>query len=143
MSDEELKARVAIADRLGTLAQAGDARKADLYAACFTEDGVLALDEPITGREAIRQWMAAPSVIPQGGGRPRGHISHHITSSRITLTGPDTATGRVYFLVTSPVGIDHNGYYDDRYRRVGTDWLVEHRKPRTLWFAPDSLVRRG
>lgn len=143
MTDDELKARVAIADRLGTIAQAGDARKADLYADCFTEDGVLELDQPIAGRDAIRQWMAAPSVIPQGSDRPRGHISHHITSSRISVTGPDTATGRVYFLVTSPVGIDHNGYYDDRYRRVGSEWLIEHRKPRTLWFAPDSLVRRG
>lgn len=142
MSDEEVKARIAIADRLGTIAQAGDARKADLYAACFTEDGVLELDPPIRGREAIRHWMQAPSVIPQDEGRPRGHISHHITSTRITMTGPDTASGRVYFLVTSPVGIDHNGYYDDRYRRVGGQWLIEHRKPRTLWFAPDSLVRR-
>ena len=30
---------------------------------CFTEDGVLQLDEAISGREAIRVWMSAPSVI--------------------------------------------------------------------------------
>lgn len=143
MTDDELKARIAIADRLGRIAQAGDARKADAYAGCFTQDGVLELDQPIAGREAIRAWMAAPSVIPQHDDRPRGHISHHITSVKVTMTGHDTATGRVYFLVTSPVGIDHNGYYDDRYRRVGDDWLIEHRKPRTLYFAPESLVRRA
>ena len=41
MTDDELKARVAIADRLGRCALAGDARKADAYAGCFTADGVL------------------------------------------------------------------------------------------------------
>ena len=142
MTDDEMKARLAIADLLGTIAQAGDARKADIYAGCFTEDGVLELAEPIAGRDAIRAWMGGRAVIAQPSDRPAGHISHHITSSRVEMTGVDTAKGRAYFLVTSPVGIDHNGYYDDRYRKVGGQWLIEHRRPRTLWFAPDSLVRR-
>lgn len=142
MTNDEMKARLAIADLLGTIAQAGDARKADAYAGCFTADGVLELDQPVAGREAIRAWMSAPSVIPQREDRPRGFISHHITSVKLTLTAPDRAEARVYFLVTSPVGIDHNGYYDDRYRCEQGQWLIERRKPRTLWFAPDSLVRR-
>ena len=141
MTDEEMKARLAIADRLGAIALAGDARKADAYAECFTGAGVLELAAPIEGREAIRAWMSAPSVIPQRDDRPRGHISHHITSSRIELTGPASAKGRTYFLVTSPVGIDHNGYYDDWFACEHGQWLIERRRPRTLWFAPDSLVK--
>jgi hypothetical protein len=43
--------------------------------------------------------------------------------------------------VTTTAGLDHNGYYDDRLRKVDDDWLIEHRRPRTLWTAPDSLVR--
>lgn len=143
MTDDELKARVAIADRLGTCAQAGDARKVDAYAACFTEDGVLALDTAIEGREAIRRWMAAPSVIPQPRSGTPGFISHHITSSRLEMTGPDTARGRSYFLVTSAAGIDHNGYYDDTFRKEGGAWLIAYRKPRTLWISPTSVLNDG
>lgn len=143
MTDAELKARLAIADRLAAATQAGDARKAGAYAECFTEDGVLQLDTAIAGRQAIRAWMTAPAVIPQAADRPRGHISHHLTTSRVELTGPDTATARTYWLVTSPAGLDHNGYYDDRLRRVGEDWLLEHRRPRTLWIAETSLLRNG
>lgn len=145
MTDDELKARLAIADRLAAIGQAGDARKADAYADCFTEDGVLDLSagggEPIAGREAIRAWMKAPSVIPQKADRPAGFVSHHITTSKVDLTGPDTATARTYFLVTSPMGLDHNGFYVDSFRRVGADWLIERRRPRTVWIAPDSLLQ--
>src|SRR5205085_450503 len=120
VSPDEVAARLAIADRLGAIAQAGDARKADAYADCFTADGVLDLTigggKAITGREAIRAWMKAPSPIPPPADRPAGFISHHITSSKVEMTGPDTASARTYFLVTSPVGLDHNGYYDDRLR---------------------------
>lgn len=145
MTDPELKARLAIADRLAACTQAGDARKADAYAECFTQGGVLDLTagrgQAIVGREAIRAWMKAPSVIPPPKDRPAGFVSHHLTTCAITLTGMDTATARTYWLVTSPVGLDHNGYYDDRFERVGEDWLIAHRKPRTLWMAADSLVR--
>ena len=143
MTDEELKARVAIADRLGSIALAGDARKADAYAACFTEDGVLALDREIAGREAIRAWMAGPAIIEQPKDRRPGFISHHITSSRIEITGADTAKGRTYFLVTSTAGIDHNGYYDDSFRKEGNTWLIAHRRPRTLWISPTRVLHGG
>jgi hypothetical protein len=145
VTDEELKARLAIADRLAACTQAGDARKADAYAECFTERGVLDLTPggggTIEGREAIRAWMQAPSVIPAPQDRPAGFVSHHLTTSAVTLTGRNTATARTYWLVTSPIGLDHNGYYDDRLERVGEAWLIAHRRPRTVWMAPDSLVR--
>jgi hypothetical protein len=145
LTDEELKARVAIADRLGSLALAGDARKGDAYADCFAEDGVLDLSHgggaTIAGREAIRAWMKGPSPIAQPSDRPPSFISHHITSSRIEITGPDSARGRSYFLVTSTAGVDHNGYYDDVFRKEGDAWLVAHRRPRTLWISPASVMQ--
>jgi hypothetical protein len=145
MNDAELKARLTIADRLAACTQAGDARKADAYAECFTQNGVLDLTagggEAIEGREAIRAWMQGPSVIPAPRDRPAGFVSHHLTTCAITLTGLDRASARTYWLVTSPVGLDHNGYYDDQLERVGEDWLIARRRPRTLWMAPDSLVR--
>jgi hypothetical protein len=141
MMDDEIRARAGISRTLATAAQAGDARKADAYAECFTEHGVLQLEESIFGREAIRQWMQAPSVIPQPKDRPAGFVSHHLTTCRIELTGEVTATVRTYWLVTSPAGLDHNGYYDDRFHKDGDEWLIEHRRPRTLWIAENSLLR--
>ena len=141
MFDDEIRARAAISRTLAAAAQAGDARKADAYAACFTEHGALQLEQTITGREAIRQWMLAPSPIPQPKDRPAGFVSHHLTTCRIELTGEQTATVRTYWLVTSPAGLDHNGYYDDRFHKEGDEWLIEHRRPRTLWIADNSLLR--
>jgi 3-phenylpropionate/cinnamic acid dioxygenase small subunit len=140
MTDEQVRDRAMIRQLLACCTQAGDARKADDYAACFTEDGVLQLDEAIEGREAIRQWMAGPSIIPQPGKGPPSFISHHLTTCRIDFTGENSAAARTYWLVTSNAGIDHNGYYVDALRKVDGEWLIAHRRPRTLWFAENSLV---
>ena len=64
MTDEEQRARAAIQKTLAACTQAGDARKAEAYAGCFAPEGVLDLGDRFEGREAIRQWMAAPSIPP-------------------------------------------------------------------------------
>ena len=142
MTDEERIARAAIADTLAACTQAGDARKADAYAACFAEDGILDLGERIDGREAIRLWMAAPSVIPQPKGPSPGFVSHHLTTCRIELTSERTAKVRTYWLVITAIGVDHSGYYDDRFSKIDETWLIAYRRPRTLWMSPQSLVAR-
>lgn len=141
MTEEERLARAGIEKALADCTQAGDARKADAYARCFTEDGVLNLGEKIEGRDAIRRFMEAPSPIPQPGvvSAP-SYVSHHLTTCRIELTSATTATVRTYWLVTTAVGLDHNGYYDDRFCLVGDEWLIASRRPRTLWKSPSSLV---
>lgn len=140
MTDRNVADRLAIADRLATCTQAGDARKADAYAACFTEDGVLQLDEAIAGREAIRAWMAGATIIPRPTSGAPGFVSHHLTTCRIELTGETAAKARTYWLVTSAAGLDHNGYYDDLFRKEGDQWLLAHRRPRTLWISPTSVL---
>ncbi|MBW8753378.1 MAG: nuclear transport factor 2 family protein [Sphingomonadales bacterium] len=145
MTDSELGDRIAIGQRLAACAQAGDARKADAYAACFTEDGVLQLDEAIMGREAIRRWMGGAAIIPQprpdaSGARSPGFVSHHLTTCSIELTGEASAKARTYWLVTSAAGLDHNGYYDDHFRKQDGEWLLAHRRPRTLWISPVSVL---
>jgi hypothetical protein len=42
--------------------------------------------------------------------------------------------------VTSAAGLDHNGYYDDHFRKVDGEWLLAHRRPRTLWISPTSVL---
>lgn len=144
MTDAEQLARASIEKTLGACTQAGDARKAEAYAACFALDGVLELDRRIEGREAIRAWMSAPSVIPQPDRSvpSPGFVSHHLTTCRIELTSLTTATVRTYWFVITAIGLDHSGYYDDRFLQVGDEWLLAHRKPRTLWTSPQSLLRK-
>ncbi len=140
MTEDERLARAAIEKTLASCTQAGDARKAEPYAQCFAEDGVLDLGEKIAGRESIRRWMAAPSVIRQSDRPSPGFVSHHLTTCRIEFTSPTTATARTYWLVTTAIGLDHNGYYDDQFRQCGEEWLLAYRRPRTLWKSPISLV---
>jgi hypothetical protein len=140
MTESERDARACIAKTLGECTQAGDARKAEVYARCFTEHGVLDLGSRIEGREAIRLWMEAPSPIRQSSRPSPGFVSHHLTTCRIELTSPTSATVRTYFLVTTAIGLDHNGYYDDRFNRSCEEWLIAYRRPRTLWKSPDSLI---
>jgi SnoaL-like domain len=141
MTEAERIAREAIAKTLAACTQAGDARKADAYAQCFAEDGVLHLGSKIEGRESIRRWMSAPSVIPQPDSPSPGFVSHHLTTCRIDITSTTTATVRTYWLVTTAIGLDHNGYYDDQFSKVGEEWLISYRRPRTLWKSPNSLIR--
>ncbi|PEQ14196.1 hypothetical protein B2G71_00875 [Novosphingobium sp. PC22D] len=133
---------VAIQQRLAAATQAGDARKAEAYAACFTPDGVLELAEVHRGRAAIIAWMTAPSpfAAPQDGSP--GYISHHLTTCKIDFVDEETASARTYWMVTSASGLDHNGYYADRLSRIEGEWLIAHRRPRTLWISPVSVIRR-
>jgi hypothetical protein len=141
MTDAQVRWAETIRQRLAACSQAGDARKAGPYAACFTEDGVLELDgETMAGREEIETWMTAPSVIPPPAGGVAGFVSHHLTTCRIAFSGDIAASARTYWLVTSTSGLDHNGFYDDALRREGENWLIAHRRPRTLWISPVSVL---
>lgn len=144
MTEDERIARAAIADTLAICGQAGDAGKTEAYVACFAEDGVLDLgdDGKIVGREALRAWMNAPSAFAQPEGAPTGFVSHHLTTCRITLTSETTATARTYWMVTTAIGLDHNGYYDDFFVKDGELWLLTYRRPRTLWKSPQSVTHK-
>ncbi|MEW9855152.1 nuclear transport factor 2 family protein [Novosphingobium sp. M1R2S20] len=142
MTDEQARWTETIRQRLAVCTQAGDARKAEEYANCYTEDGVLELEtRTIAGRDEILAWMCAPSVFPQPANGAPGFVSHHLTTCHIAFSGGNAATVRTYWLVTSAAGLDHNGFYVDTLRREGDAWLIAHRRPRTLWFAPDSVLR--
>jgi hypothetical protein len=93
------------------------------------------------GREAIRAWqqrwldqaMAGEAVHQASFAR------HHLTTSKIDLTGPDTARARTYWIAWTDIGPDHAGTYDDMFRKLGEDWLLAHRRVREDWRSPDSL----
>ena len=79
----------------------------------------------LTGRPDImaflRESMGDESML----------TSHKVHQPEITLTGPDTATG-VWALddvvILGSLGLTVRGasFYDDRYVKVGGDWLIAH-----------------
>lgn len=134
MTIEELLARESIKHTLASYHIAGDLNDADGYAAVFTEDGVVrAGGAEIAGREQLRDWKAARSKASVAQ-----FVRHNLTTCRIELTGPDTATGRAYFAVFTDAGPDHCGTYDDVYRKVGDEWLIATRNVETHWHSPNS-----
>lgn len=144
MTPAQVHALAEIQQHLARCTQAGDARRADAYADCFAADGVLELaHQVIEGREAIRAWMAAPSVIPRPAEGAPGFVSHHLTTCHVDFATADQATARTYWLVTSAAGLDHNGFYLDRLQRENGQWLIVHRRPRTLWISPASMLHQS
>jgi hypothetical protein len=141
VQENERAAHLEITDVMARCAMAGDARIADAYAKCFTEDGVLQVGaESIRGREALRTYMGVRKAVTDSMTSPPSFVSHHLTSCRIDLTSETTAKARAYWMVITAVGVDHSGYYDDEFRRTGENWLISFRRPRTLWISSLSIV---
>ena len=156
MTIEELLAREAIRDTIAKYNVSGDRLKAEDYAACFTEDGII---ESTTkgvrdnfryeGRAAILEWQNAWRNAKPGQEtrkdvvRKATFVRHNLTTCKIDLTGPDTADVRTYWMVITDAGPDHSGVYVDKFRVEDGQWLIAHRKVRTDWFSPDSRFGGG
>ena len=157
MTLDELLARESIRDTLATYNIFGDRVRVEEFLTAFTEDAVLEFGGERQGektrhegREAIRGWMTdwtsppPPAETKSTEPAPKPHamfVRHHIATSRIEFTGPETAEGRTYFAVYTPVGPDHAGVYIDRFRKCGDRWLIAYRQARTEWHASDSLFK--
>jgi len=150
MTLDELLAREAIRDTMAKYNTSGDRLKSEDYAACFTEDGVMesehvAADQTFRyeGRAAILAWQShwrAQAMSGEAVHRAT-FVRHHLSTSKIDLTGPDTAKARTYWVAWTDIGPDHAGYYLDDFRKVGDDWLIAHRRVRLDWQSPDGLMQ--
>lgn len=142
MGPDEVAAREAIRCTQAAYHYAGDRGRVEDLVATFVEDGVLETPRGVhCGRAEI---LAALSLVGAGADATATSVPmflhHHLTTSHVTMDGPDAATGSSYFLVMSPVGVDHCGRYADRYVRVGAEWLIASRRATVSWASPDSVV---
>jgi hypothetical protein len=149
MTFDELIARESIRDTMARYTMAGDRLRADEFAAAFTEDGVLESEfvPPedafrYAGREELRGWFQR-WVQPTNAEKTvqASFIRHHLATSLIELTGPDSATARTYWTAYTDIGADHCGYYLDVFRKVGEQWLIAHRRVRLDWRHPEGLFQ--
>jgi hypothetical protein len=144
---DDLLAREAIRDTMAKYNHSGDSLRAEYFAACFTEDGVLESASQggfhYASRAEILAWQSSWRDRPASAETPRGakFVRHNLTTSRIELTGPESAKGRTYWVVMTDIGPDHCGVYTDQFRKVGGEWLISHRRVRTDWWAEKSHFR--
>lgn len=151
MTLDDMLAREAIRATMARCTQAGDSLRAEVYAACFTEDGTLQTDTAgggagldLKSRAEILAWQSAMREPGKGLGQS-GAVRltlarHNLTTCQIELTGPDSATARTYWFVHTNVGPDHAGVYRDTFRKVGGLWLIAARRVKTEWVAENSLM---
>jgi len=71
---------------------------------------------------------------------PLGFLRHHLTSCYIELVGPTDAYAWTYFLVTTPIGLDHSGVYIDRFAVVSGRWLIAQRRIKVDWAHERSRI---
>jgi len=141
MQTWELVAREAIRETVAAYAWAADHGKFDDVAACFTDDGVLAVhgEAPLVGAAAIRAFLGGVGDDLRAGGAPR-LIRHHTTNLQITVDSRSAARARCYFLVVSAAGLDHWGRYRDDLVPGGERWLLARREVRTDGRVPGGFA---
>lgn len=131
MTMEELQARESIRDTLAQYNHSGDRGRVSELAACFTQDGVLDLgkDDTARGREEI-QARLSQVVWSSKAQSEKPLVRHHVSSIKIELEDSEHARVKSYFVVFTHIGLDHWGTYEDRFRSVSNEWLIEHRHVR-------------
>jgi hypothetical protein len=147
MTLDDLLAREAIRDTMAKYNISGDRLKVDDYVACFTEDGIMESEFVpedkafrYSGKAEILAWQQRwLNREPGDAVHKASFIRHHLSTSKIDITGPDTAKARTYWVAWTDIGPDHAGYYLDDFRKVGDEWLIAHRRVRLDWESPDSL----
>jgi len=136
MTIEELLEREAIKQVRILYSHYFDAGESDKLAALFTEDAVCEFDEAHGGSWVGRETIRA-NYATYKSKKPYSFL-HASTNPLIRLLGPDTANARWYLIdllvsegTENPVGL--LGIYDDSYRKVDGEWLIEHTHIDFLW----------
>lgn len=137
MEPDELQA---VRNTLAAYNLTGDRMLLKALAATFMEDGVL--ETPIAtfrGRDSIVRGLGArvSGEREHRGPAPRRptFVRHHLTTSLLESRGTRAAGGRSYFIVFTDIGPDHAGIYVDKLRKVGSEWLFEHRRVMIDWMS--------
>ena len=131
MNQGQSSDREQIVDLLSRLAQATDQGSLEEYAACFTEDASLNLPggEPVKGLDKL---LASSKARRASGGVGPGSRTRHFISTTSVQVGDGTASSVSYVIF---YGIEATGpvpkaflVYNDRFRRMGTDWRLCERR---------------
>jgi len=140
----ELVARESIRDLVARYNANGDAGRFDQVLALFADDAAMEIvtsggeSRRYEGHQAIatiftatkERWdgdAATTSPPPGDQARPR-HVRHFTSTHQIDVEDRTHATGRSYFAVLMPHGLDHWGRYLDTYEERGGRWVFTSRR---------------
>lgn len=130
--------RLEIQELILRYTDAGDRARFEEFITVFAEDAEYVTPLWWTrGRAAILAALRRED-LSFFGAVPPTFMRHHLTTSRIILTGPDSATARTYFLNYSDIGPDHSGIYVDTFRRQDGAWLIARREDRVDWQSDET-----
>ncbi len=125
---QQLLAREQIRDLVTRYNSNGDSGRFEQVMELFTDDAVMQLKDRVChGKDEIMTIFAGTKERLRGGATP-GYVRHFTATHQIDLVDESNATGRAYYSVISPTGLDHWGRYLDTYRLVDDEWRFAIRK---------------
>ena len=124
----EVVAREGIRDLVARYNSNGDSGRFEQLIELFAADAVMELptrvcnghDEILSIFTGVRDRLgtdAAPA-----------YVRHYTATHQIDLVDESRATGRCYYAVLTPAGLDHWGRYVDEYRAVDGRWRFASRR---------------
>lgn len=135
----EVIAREAIRDLVTRYNSNGDAGRFAQVLELFAPDAVMELrDRTYVGTDEIITIFTGTQEHVRGREIP-SYVRHYTATHQIDLGDESHASGRLYFAVISPAGLDHWGRYIDQYRVVAGRWKFGHRRVVVDGRSPTSI----
>jgi hypothetical protein len=138
MSPNGMSRRMSIMETLWRYAEAADVGDYLKVSQTFTPNGrMIAAGRVLTGRQMIDETLH--SLYLGRNGSVEGNFQrHHVTTSNIAFVSDTAATGTVYVLVITELGIDHSARYFDKYELCDGEFLISERSLALDWIHADS-----
>ena len=128
----ELSARESIRNLVARYNSNGDAARFEPVLELFAPDAVMELDDGVyDGIERIKTIFTGTKGRFADFGLATGkkfYMRHCTFTHQVDFTDQHSATGRCYYQVLMPHGLDHWGRYLDRYAERDGRWYFVHRK---------------
>ena len=130
----EALAREAIRDLVARYNAYGDGGKFELLLELFVPDAVFEIRSPeggvtrYEGTDALRALFTGTQERVLASAEVKSYVRHFTATHQIDLLEGGKASGRLYFAVLMPHGLDHWGRYLDSYVREGESWRFAERR---------------
>ncbi len=136
----QVVAREEIRDLVTRYNSNGDSGRFPQLMELFASDAVMELrDRTYTGSDEILSIFTGTQDRIRGGSYP-GYVPHYTATHQIDLIDETTASGRLYYAVISPAGLDHWGRYIDNYKVVDGTWHFARRRVTVDGQSPTSIL---
>ena len=133
----ELIARESIRDLVARYNANGDSGRFEQLLDLFADDAVMELvsvDGEVEHFEGVERIATIFTGTKAGwddaaaGSRAPHHIRHFVATHQIDVIDTAHTTGRSYYAVVMPHGLDHWGRYIDNYEQRDGHWVITRRR---------------